>query len=64
MKLTEINLENQFMTIIKGDFRDMDYVEKTYIFSNENFEKDYSIFDNHSRCLQPKRTTRSESRTT
>lgn len=39
MKLTEINLENQFMTIIKGDFRDMDYVEKTYTFPNENFEK-------------------------
>lgn len=39
MQLTEINLENQFMTIIKGDFRDMDYVEKTYTFSNENFEK-------------------------
>lgn len=39
MQLTEINLENQFVTIIKGDFRDMDYVEKTYTFSNENFEK-------------------------
>ena len=39
MKLTECNLENQFMTIIKGDFHDMDYVEKAYIFSNENFEK-------------------------
>ena len=39
MQLTEINMENQFMTIIKGDFRDMDYVEKTYTFPNEKFEQ-------------------------
>ena len=39
MKLTECNLEKQFMTIIKGDFRDADYVEKTYTFSNEKFEQ-------------------------
>ena len=39
MKLTECNLENQFMTIIKGDFRDADYVEKAYTFSNEKFEQ-------------------------
>ena len=39
MQLTEIDLDGKFMTIIKGDFRDMDYVEKTYTFSNENFEK-------------------------
>ena len=39
MKLTECNLEKQFMTIIKGDFRDADYVEKTYIFSNKKFEQ-------------------------
>lgn len=39
MKLTEISLENKFMTIIKGDFYDMDYVEKTYTFSNEKFEQ-------------------------
>ena len=39
MKLTECNLEKQFMTIIKGDFRDADYVEKTYTFSNKKFEQ-------------------------
>lgn len=39
MKLTEINLENQFMTIIKGDFRDADYVEKEETFSNVYFEE-------------------------
>ena len=39
MKLTECNLEKQFMTIIKGDFRDAHYVEKTYTFSNEKFEQ-------------------------
>lgn len=39
MQLTEINLEKQFMTIIKGDFHNMDYVEKTYTFSNKNFER-------------------------
>ena len=39
MKLTECNLEKQFMTNIKGDFRDADYVEKTYTFSNKKFEQ-------------------------
>ena len=39
MKLTEINLQDQFMTIIKGDFRDADYVEKEETFSNVYFEE-------------------------
>ena len=39
MQLTEIDLDGKFMTIIKGDFHDMDYVEKTYTFPNEKFEQ-------------------------
>lgn len=39
MKLTEINLENRFMIIIKGDFRDADYVEKQKTFLNDYFEQ-------------------------
>ena len=39
MKLKEINLENQFMTIIKGDFRDAHYVEKEATLSNIFFEQ-------------------------
>ena len=39
MKLTEYNLENQFMTIIKADFRDAHYVEKEETFSNVYFEE-------------------------
>ena len=37
MKLTEINLENEFMVIIKSDFRDADYFEK-----ESTFAKSYS----------------------
>ena len=39
MKLTEINLENEFMVIIKSDFRDGDYIEKQSTFFNMYFEQ-------------------------
>lgn len=38
MQLTKQNTEKQIMTIIKGDFRDGDDVERTYHYSNEQFE--------------------------
>lgn len=37
--LKEINQDNKFMTLIKGDFRDMDFIYKYYTFSNKNFKK-------------------------
>lgn len=43
MKLKEYNLENQFMTIIKADFRDAHYVEKEETFSNVYFEEIISL---------------------
>ena len=39
MKLTEINLENEFMVIIKSDFRDADYFEKESTFANVYYEQ-------------------------
>ena len=39
MKLTECNLEKQFMTIIKGDFRDADYFEKESTFAKVYFDQ-------------------------
>lgn len=39
MKLTEINLENEFMVIIKSDFRDADYFEKESTFAKTYFEQ-------------------------
>lgn len=38
MQLTEQNTYKQIMTIIKGDFRDGDDVERTYHYSNEQFD--------------------------
>ena len=38
MQLTEQNTHKQIMTIIKGDFRDGDDVERTYHYSNEQFD--------------------------
>lgn len=38
MQLTEQNTYKQIMTIIKGDFRDGDNVERTYHYSNEQFD--------------------------
>lgn len=37
--LKEIKQENTFMTLIKGDFRDMDYIYKHYTHPNEDFKK-------------------------
>ena len=39
MKLTEINLENEFMVIIKSDFRDADYFEKESTFAKIYFDQ-------------------------
>ena len=39
MKLTEINLENEFIVIIKSDFRDADYFEKESTFPKEFFNE-------------------------
>ena len=39
MKLTEINLENEFMVIIKSDFRDADYFEKESTFAKVYFDQ-------------------------
>ena len=39
MRLTEINLENDFMVIIKSDFRDADYFEKESTFAKTYFEQ-------------------------
>lgn len=38
MQLTEQNTYKQIMTIIKGDFRDGDDVERTYLYSKEQFD--------------------------
>ena len=38
MQLTEQNTHKQIMTIIKGDFRDGNDVERTYHYSNEKFD--------------------------
>ena len=37
--LKEIKQENTFMTLIKGDFRDADYIYKHYTHQNEDFKK-------------------------
>lgn len=37
--LKEINQDNKFITLIKGDFRDADYIYKHYTHSNEDFKK-------------------------
>lgn len=37
--LKEINQVNKFMTLIKGDFRDMDFIYKNNTFSNKDFKK-------------------------
>lgn len=39
MQLKEIDMRNKFMTIIKADYRDADYIEKEYTFSNNQFEE-------------------------
>ena len=39
MKLREINLENEFMVIIKSDFRDADYFEKESTFAKVYFDQ-------------------------
>ncbi len=39
MRLTEINLENDFMVIIKSDFRDADYFEKESTFAKAYFDQ-------------------------
>lgn len=38
MQLTKQNTEKQIMTIIKGDFRDGDDVERTYHYSKKQFD--------------------------
>lgn len=37
--LKEIKQENTFMTLIKGDFRDADYIYKHYTHPNKDFKK-------------------------
>lgn len=39
MQLKEIDMANKFMTIIKADYRDANYIEKEYTFSNNQFEE-------------------------
>lgn len=38
MKLTKKDLSNQVMTVIKGDFRDGDTVERTHTYSAKQFD--------------------------
>lgn len=37
--LKEINQDNKFMTLIKGDFRDADYIYKHYTHPNKDFKQ-------------------------
>lgn len=41
--LKEINQNNKFMTLIKGDFRDMDFIYKNNTFPNKDFKKIIAI---------------------
>ena len=38
--LKEINQDNTFMTLIKGDFRDMDFIYKNNTFPNKTFKQE------------------------